>query len=348
MLDSIKTLLDVFPEGVVQVRDGVVLAANAAARRYLPQLEPGEPLPQWFVLPQSGSAGTGSFKAGCVCYTCGCTNFDGEQVVLFRPLGQSALSEWQLEGALRQLRTLLGEILAEVGPATGTEEGGVPADTFGKSFHRLFRLMENLEYMVRAGKGELSDFRPVTMDLDGLCRHVVERAYPLLQEVGITLDYESTENGLLIPGSPELLQRLLLGLIANAVQAVGAGRVVLTLRRLGGRALITLSDNGPLPDERQLSALLHRGAGEDIPLPGQGAGLGLSIARNIAVLHGGALLMELGASTPRVILSLPTGPLDGRTCVHTRTIQTDGGLDPVLVALSDVLPASVYGMEGLD
>ena len=58
--------------------------------------------------------------------------------------------------------------------------------------------------------------------------------------------------------------------------------------------------------------------------------------------------MELGASTPRVILSLPTGPLDGRTCVHTRTIQTDGGLDPVLVALSDVLPASVYGMEGLD
>ena len=125
MLDSIKTLLDVFPEGVVQVRDGVVLAANAAARRYLPQLEPGEPLPQWFVLPQSGSAGTGSFKAGCVCYTCGCTNFDGEQVVLFRPLGQSALSEWQLEGALRQLRTLLGEILAEVGPATGTEDRGL-------------------------------------------------------------------------------------------------------------------------------------------------------------------------------------------------------------------------------
>ena len=45
MLDSIQSLLDAFPEGVVQAHAGCVLAANEKARQYLPQLEPGGPLP---------------------------------------------------------------------------------------------------------------------------------------------------------------------------------------------------------------------------------------------------------------------------------------------------------------
>ena len=40
MLETIQSLLDAFPEGVIQARAGLVLAANARARRYLPQLTP--------------------------------------------------------------------------------------------------------------------------------------------------------------------------------------------------------------------------------------------------------------------------------------------------------------------
>lgn len=292
--------------------------------------------------------GAGLFTAGPVRYTYSCTSAREEQIVLFRPAAQTALTDRQLEGALRQLRALMGEILAEVGPATGEPKGEIDADAFGKSFHRLFRLMGNLEYMRQSASGEGVGFQPTTMDLDGLCRQMVDRAYPLLREAGITLDYESTENSLLIPGEPRLLQRLLLGLIANAAQAVGEGRVVLTLRRQGARALITLSDNGPLPDSRQLAALFQGGGGEDIPLPGQGAGLGLSIARDIVALHRGSMLVEWGQSAPTVMLSLPTGPVDGRVSVHAPTRQMDGGLDPVLVELSDVLPVHLFGLEGMD
>lgn len=348
MLDLIQTLLDTFPEGVVQLREGTVVFANAMARHYLPQLEPGRPCPGFITLPHTGPSGAGVFTAGPVSYTYSCTAGQEEQTVLFRPAPQTALTSRQLEGVLSQLRALMGEILAEVGPATAAPGIPIPADAFSKSFHRLFRLVGNLEFMQQAAGEEGVLFRPTTMDLDGLCRHVVRQAYPLLEEIGVALEYEPAQTGLLIPGDPELLQRLLLGLIGNAARAAGEGRVTLTLRRQGERALAAVSDNGPLPGPQQIAALFQQGGGEDLPLPGQGAGLGLPIARHIVALHRGALLVEWGQSAPSVVLSLPTGPLDGRASVRTPILQRDGGLDPVLTELSDLLPPERFGLEGLD
>ena len=348
MLDSIRSLLDTFPEGVVQAREGAVLEANAMARHYLPLLVPGAPVPEQLVLPQAGAMGAGTFSAGPARYTYSCTSTGGEELILFRPAPQTALTGRQMDGTLYQLRALLGEILAEVGPATASPQEPVDAGAFAKSFHRLFRLVGNLEYLQEAAEGDGLLFRTVTMDLEDLCRQTVAQARPLLQEAGIALELESTGRSLLIPGDPELLRRLLLGLIANAAQAAGEGRITLALRRRGERALTALSDNGPLPDQRRLAALFQEGRGQDLPLPGQGAGLGLTIARHIVALHGGTMLTEWGRSAPSVVISLPTGPLDGRTRVRTPAVPVDGGLDPVLVELSDVLPDALFGMEPMD
>lgn len=346
MLDSIQALLDAFPEGAVRTRDGAVLAANAMARHYLPQLAEGSPCPEYLPPPQRGSSGAGIFTAGDARYTFGCTRSGGEQFLLFRPAPQTALTGRQLEGVLTQLRGLLGEVLAEVGPATVRGGPPVPADAFGRSFHRLFRLLGNLDYMQQAAGEEGVLFRPVTMDLEGLCRHVVQQAGPLLREAGVSLDYETALTGLLIPGDPDLLRCMLLELLANAARAADGGRAVLSLRRQGDRALLSVSHNGPLPDQRQVAALFQQG--ESAPLPGQGAGLGLSIARDIVSLHGGAFVVEWGQSAPSVVISLPTGPLSGQVSVRAPSLQRDGGLDPVLTQLSDVLPDRIFGLEGLD
>ena len=109
MLDFIQTLLDTFPEGAVQLREGAVVFANPMARHYLPQLEPGRPCPGFITLPHTGPSGAGIFTAGPASYTYSCTAGPEEQTVLFRPAPQTALTSRQLEGVLSQLRALHGK-----------------------------------------------------------------------------------------------------------------------------------------------------------------------------------------------------------------------------------------------
>ena len=350
MLDSIQSLLDAFPEGVIQVRAGLVLSANDKARQYLPQLTPGQPLPFDLHLPEQGETKSGVFMSGGVSYRYSCKAGEEELIFLFRPDSCGILENWQLDGALRQLRELMGNILGEVN--SSASRGEISA-AFNKTFHRLFRLVDNLEFMRQMTEDGGVPFHPATVELDGLCSETVWLAGDLLREAGVTLKYTCQARQLLISGDAQLLKKMLLGLISNAAREAEKVTVALrreedTLRPRKDRALIVVSGSGPVSDERRLNALLQGGPDGGIPLAGQGAGLGLPIARHIARMHGGTLMPFGGASSPGVLVSLPVGIQGGKVRVRTSPVQRDGGLDPVLVELSDLLPASVFGLEGLD
>lgn len=344
MLESIQSLLDAFPEGVIQTGGGLVLSANRQARQYLPGLTPGEPLPFSLPLPNPGETGAGLFAAGGRTFSYSCKDLEGEQLLLFRPDASGVLEDWQLDGLLRQLRELLGELLAEVGPAT-VPGGELASASFNKTFHRLFRLVGNLEFLRQTAEEGGVPFHPILMDLDSVCDEVARLAGEPLEEGGVCLTYvnRNKKRGLMISGDPDLLKKLLLGLISNAAKAVSQGRVDLSLSRRGENAVITLSNRTSCP--RFLESF--SGPGPDLPLPGQGAGLGLSVARHIVRLHHGQLMPYESGAVQGVLVSLPISGLKGHTSLHT-PIRQDGGLDLVLTELSDVLPVSLFGLEGLD
>lgn len=91
-----------------------------------------------------------------------------------------------------------------------------------------------------------------------------------------------------VQGSPRLLRRLLRNLLENARAHGGAGPVELDVRREPGGVVVDVLDRGPgVPVD-----LAERIFEPFFRLPGApngGAGLGLSIARQIALRHGGTL-----------------------------------------------------------
>lgn len=139
----------------------------------------------------------------------------------------------------------------------------------------MLRLVNNLEFLRDTKSQSGVAFSPVTMDLAGLCRHTAEDTAPLLAQAGIQLRYQSSTEGLLIPGDAALLSRMLLGLLSNAAKAAPSGTVLLTLRRWGDRAVLTCTNSGSTPDDGQLSALLEGASPHLLPEPGEGAGMGL-------------------------------------------------------------------------
>ncbi len=97
---------------------------------------------------------------------------------------------------------------------------------------------------------------------------------------------------------PQLLRRVLQNFLANAVRYTPDGGVLLGVRRDGDGLRIEVHDTGPGIAEEQRAAIFEEfRRGEDAP--GQGLGLGLSIAERIAQLLGAplALRSRLGAGT---------------------------------------------------
>ena len=92
-----------------------------------------------------------------------------------------------------------------------------------------------------------------------------------------------------VKGSPRLLRRLLRNLLENARGHGGAGPVEVEVRReRGGGAVVDVLDRGPgvpLDLEERIFEPFFRRPGA----PSGGAGLGLSIARQIARRHGGGI-----------------------------------------------------------
>jgi|WetSurMetagenome_2_1015567.scaffolds.fasta_scaffold29300_3 signal transduction histidine kinase len=96
-----------------------------------------------------------------------------------------------------------------------------------------------------------------------------------------------------IDGDPVRLRELFLNLVDNAVRYTPPGGVIrIDLAVAGGRAAITVSDTGIGIAARHLPHIFERFYRVDGKKDSGGAGLGLTICKRIAELHGGAITVQ--------------------------------------------------------
>ena len=342
-----QSYLEQLPQPALEVCNGVVCAMNTAAMTQLPSLAPGSPTPDFLTLPLTGAEQTGCFDSQGETFLFTRLGSGEKQVLLFRGAGENSLSAGQVEGFSRQMRQQTALLLNQIQLLSAQlQRGGLPPkhlNQLNHSFHQILRLVNNLEFINIPMEQAQALFSPVTMDIAGLCQQLRRQATPILRKAGVELHFVSPCTGLLIPGDPQLLQRMILSLLSNAAKAASGGSVTLELRPLGERAVLIVRDSST--QNVDLSSLVEKEA-DAIPAPGDGAGMGLTVVRRIATLHGGTLLSYPDTQGGLVFaVSLPTGPLSASVPLHSPSVESDGGISPFLLELADLLPGELFEPE---
>src|SRR5579885_2384891 len=136
-----------------------------------------------------------------------------------------------------------------------------------------------------------------------------DAALPRASEKSIALLMEDLAGPYMVHADAMALRTMIRHLVENAVTFTQPrGEVRLSLKQVGGRVHITVADNGPGVDEAELRRILLPFEQGGARHHGHGAGLGLTLVKALAELHGGALSIEsvLGEGFTAT-LELPVG-----------------------------------------
>lgn len=138
-----------------------------------------------------------------------------------------------------------------------------------------------------------------------LVRRELAECFAGAQAKGMELTLDAPER-LAIEGDAERLRILLRNLLDNAVRYTpDRGKVALSLVRQEHHALLAVEDSGPgIPEDERERVFQRFYRGRSVARPGNG--LGLSIVRNIALLHGARIALASSAlGGLRVEVALP-------------------------------------------
>src|SRR6266404_4883907 len=163
---------------------------------------------------------------------------------------------------------------------------------------RLTRMVEDLFTLARADAGEYPRVL-ARFYLDESINECVRSVRSLAAQKGLEVCYQPPAKEIPFRGDEALIQRMVLNLIHNEIKYTPAnGRVEVTVRENGDHCEIVISDTGPgIPAAAQAHVFerfyrVDKARSRDESLNGSGAGLGLSIAKWVAELHGGTIVLD--------------------------------------------------------
>jgi signal transduction histidine kinase len=147
--------------------------------------------------------------------------------------------------------------------------------------------------------------RFTTVDLTRIARDTVEIYEPVAEDaaVSVVLDAKSPVT---LPGDPHLLTQAIANLLDNAIKYVPrGGKVEVRVARDPSGAQLTVADDGPGIPAAFRDKALERWTRVDESRTTPGSGLGLSLVRAVARLHGGSIDLADNQPGLRVILHFP-------------------------------------------
>lgn len=196
-----------------------------------------------------------------------------------------------------ELRTPLASIKAAVETlAAGAIDQPETAQDFlqriSKEVDRLTGLVSELLELSRI-ESRAADLNRTPLDYAALLAEAVERMQPQAERRGVTLSLNVPSELPTIVGDAERLQRALTNLIHNAIKFTPAGGSVrVSAEAKDGVIATQVTDTGIGIAQEDLGRVFERFYKADRSRSGEGAGLGLAIAKHIVQAHGGEISVQ--------------------------------------------------------
>ncbi|MDQ3060369.1 MAG: ATP-binding protein [Pseudomonadota bacterium] len=225
--------------------------------------------------------------------------------------------------AAHELRTPIAAIRAQAQVAMGEADDALRRHALQGTLEgcdRAIRLVEQLLTLARLEGSAASAMAAV--DLRAMARRVVADIAPKAIAKHQRLEFDAQADGpCTLAGNETLLAVLVRNLVDNAVRYSPPGaRVQVTVQQQAGQVVLSVEDSGPGLAEADLERLGER----FFRVPGSaesGSGLGWSIVRRIAAVHG--LSMQASASAALGGLAVRVTAAAGARVMETETASQE-------------------------
>ncbi|MDP3921616.1 MAG: ATP-binding protein [Candidatus Omnitrophota bacterium] len=128
------------------------------------------------------------------------------------------------------------------------------------------------------------------LDLNDVLVQVRQDMVSLCERKGLVLKYNPCSEPLPMKGDRDMLYRLLVNLIGNAIKFTEKGQIILSSQRVEAQAVIEVRDTGMGISKEDLETVFDRFVQKTAS--STGIGVGLTISRDIAALHEGRIWAE--------------------------------------------------------
>ena len=160
--------------------------------------------------------------------------------------------------------------------------------------HNLLKLINHILDLTKVVAGKY-ETRPVRIDAGGALWVACDACAERVRAKNLVVDAAACPVGLIVEADEAAFDQMIGHLLDNAVAfAPDGGRIALSARKAGGRVQLSVSDNGPGVAAEDLARILEpfEQVGRSTTDHAHGAGLGLTLVKAFAELHGGSLKIE--------------------------------------------------------
>ena len=236
---------------------------------------------------------------------------------------------------------LINKTSAESDPKLRDYTGALYRDYF-----RMKRVCQHVTIASALANGTLP-FLPKPVTLDHLFQDICNTASYFTSEMGIKLVFSAEQGHYHTMADPDLLEVMFLNILSNSISHSSQGSSIdVKISSGGNRFILSVNDQGTGISISKLPYVYKQDVSNETD---NSAGLGLAIARGIAELHNGALILESreGAGT-KLRISLPVKTPTDAVFHDSGTTYRANGMDSYLTEFSVILDKKFFNKTMFD